>query len=89
MHSIRAVTDDVVEVVFSGNPDGDDLRGIRLDRKVLDAAPGRLEGRTLSELAFDVVHLGIGEPRDPAEFDAADASGVRWLPLSDWIAEIS
>lgn len=87
-HSIRPVTDDVLEVVFSWLVD-DDLRGIRLDRNVLDAATGRLMDHTLEEIAFDVVYLGICEPRDIAEFGAPDATGVRWLPLSDWIEDIS
>jgi hypothetical protein len=29
------------------------------------------------------------EPRGIEEFGAADATGVRWLPLSEWIEEIS
>jgi hypothetical protein len=89
VHAIRPVTDDVLEVVFSGSRDGNDLRGIRLDRRALDAATGRLQGHTLEETAFDVVYLGISEPRNMAAFDAPDASGVRWLPLADWIADIS
>jgi hypothetical protein len=88
VRSIRPVTDDVLEVVFSG-PDGDDRRGMRLDRTVLDAATGRLLGHTLEEIAFDVVYMGICEPRSIEEFGVADATGVRWLPLSDWIEEIS
>ena len=88
VHAIRPVTDDVLEVVFSWLGD-DDRRGIRLDRNVLDAATGRLMDHTLEEIAFDVVYLGICEPRDIAEFGAPDTTGVRWLPLSDWIAEIS
>jgi hypothetical protein len=46
-------------------------------------------GSTLDEIAFDVVLVGICEPRHIAEFGAADRTGVRWLPLSDWIADIS
>ena len=87
-HSIRPVTDDVLEVVFSWLGD-DDLRGLRLDRNVLDVATGRLMNHTLEETAFDVVSLGIREPRDIAEFRAPDTKGVRWLSLSDWIADIS
>ena len=78
----------MLEVVFSG-PGDNDLRGIRLDRQVLDAATGRLMQHTLEEIAFDVVYLGICEPRNIAAFNAADANGVRWLPLSDWIVDIS
>lgn len=88
MRSIRPVTDDVLEIIFSW-PDDDDLRGMRLDRKVFDAATGRMMGSTLDEIAFDVVLMGICEPRDIAEFHAADRTGIRWLPLSDWIADIS
>ena len=88
VHSIRPVADDMLEVVFSG-PGDDELRGMRLDKKVFDAATGRLMGNTLEEIAFDVVYMGICEPRGIEEFGAADATGVRWLPLSDWIEEIS
>jgi hypothetical protein len=88
VHSMRPVTDDVLEIVFSW-PDDDDLRGMRLDRKVFDAATGRLMGSTVDEIAFDAVLMGICEPRDMAEFGAADTTGVRWLPLSDWIEDIS
>src|SRR5580700_2128051 len=88
VHSMRPVTDDVLEVVFSW-PHDDDLRGMRLDRKVFDAATGRLVGSTLEEIAFDVVYMGICEPRPIEEFGAADTTGVRWLRLSDWIEDIS
>ena len=88
VHSIRPVTDDVLEVVFSW-PGDDDLRGMRLDRKAFDTATGRLMHHTLDEIAFDVVNMGIIEPRRIAEFGATDAAGVRWLPLSEWIEEIS
>lgn len=77
----------MLEVVFSV-PGDDDLRGMRLDRKVLDAAPGRLMQSSLEEIAFDVVSMGIREPRRIEEF-CADATGVRWLPLSEWIEDIS
>jgi hypothetical protein len=88
VHSIRPVTDDVLEVVFSW-PGDDDRRGMRLDRNVLDVATGRLTDHTVEETAFDVVYCGICEPRDIKELGAPDATGVRWLPLSDWVAEIS
>lgn len=88
VHSIRPVTDDVLEVIFSW-PDDVDLRGMRLDRNVLDAATGRLMGSKLDEIAFDVFAMGIREPRRIEEFGPADTAGVRWLPLSDWIADVS
>jgi hypothetical protein len=88
VHSIRPVSDDVLEVVFS-LPGDDDLRGMRVDRNVLDAEPGRLRQSSLEEIAFDVVSMGICEPRRIDEFCAADTTGVRWLPLSEWLADIS
>lgn len=41
------------------------------------------------ELAFNVVHLAIGEPRSIEEFSEPDTVDIRWLPLSDWIADVS
>lgn len=88
LHSIRPVADDVLEVVFSMLGD-DDLRGMRLDRKVFDAAAGRLMHSSLEEIAFDVVSMGICEPRRREEFGAADTTGVHWLRLSEWLEDVS
>ena len=85
---IRPTADDVLEVVFSA-PGDNELRGLRVDRQTLEAATGRLAQSSLDEIAFDVVTMGIDEPRPIEEFCVADTSGVRWLRLSDWLADIS
>lgn len=85
---VRPVADDVLEIVFSA-PGDDDERGIRLDRRTIEAARGRLTQSSLDEIAFDVVTMGIGEPRSAEEFTDLDAEGVRWLPLADWLEDIS
>ena len=83
VHSIRPVGDDVFEVVFSVPYDAH-LRGIRLDRKTVEAATGRLMQSSLDEIAFDEVHIGICEPKPIEEFHPADTAGVHWLPLAEW-----
>ncbi len=57
--------------------------GIRLDRRVLDAGSSRLSGASVDELAFDVVVLGLVEPRGDGAGDPASPV-VRWLSLDDW-----
>lgn len=86
--SVRPISDDVLEIVFSV-PGDDDARGIRLDRRIIESSGGRLTQSSLDEIAFDVVAMGICEPRRLEEFRQADTAGVRWLPLSDWLEDIS
>jgi hypothetical protein len=88
VHSIRPVSDHVLEIVFSVRGD-DDLRGIRVERTVIESSDGRVMQSSLDEIAFDVVAMGICEPRRLEEFCEADTAGVRWLPLSDWLEDIS
>ncbi len=88
LHRVTPISDGVLEVVFYGGADVT-LFGLRLEREVLEAATGRLMGCSVEELAFDVVTLGIREPRARESFFPEDAGGVRWLPLSDWIDDIS
>jgi hypothetical protein len=88
VHSVRPISDDVLEIVFSV-PGEDDARGIRLDRRVIESSGGRLMQSSLDEIAFDVVAMGICEPRRLEDFRETDAAGVRWLPLSDWLQDIS
>ncbi|MEX0665749.1 MAG: hypothetical protein WD598_13415 [Acidimicrobiia bacterium] len=88
VHSIRPVGDDVLEVVFSV-PFDTHRRGIRLDRNTVEAARGRLMHSSLEEIAFDVVSMGIREPRPLAEFHSADTAGVHWLKLAEWLEDIS
>ncbi len=78
----------MLEVTFS-TPGDTVLRGMRIDRGVLDATPGRLSGSSLEEIAFDILTTGICEPRDIDEFSIVDEAGVHWLPLADWLADIS
>lgn len=88
VHSVRPSSDDVLEIVFSV-PGDEDERGIRVDRRVIESTGSRLAQSSLDEIAFDVVAMGICEPRRVEEFCEVDPSGVRWLPLSDWLEDIS
>ena len=88
VHSVRPISDDILEIVFSV-PGDDDARGIRVDRRVIESTDGRLMQSSLDEIAFDVVAMGICEPRRLDEFREVDTAGVRWLPLSDWLEDIS
>ncbi len=86
--SVRVVGDDALEITFS-TPYDTDLHGMRVDRKVIETIPSRLMSSSLGEIAFDVVTMGICEPRRNEEFCEADESGVRWLPFLTWLADIS
>jgi len=75
VHSIRPAGDDVLEIVFSV-PYASELRGIRLERPVIENARGRLLDSSLEEIAFNVVQLSIDEPRNIKKFSVADSEGV-------------
>jgi hypothetical protein len=86
IHSVRAVSATAVEIVFSVPGEGT-LRGIRLDLSWVEAASGRIEGSTIEELAFNIVHLGVLEPRSIHEFTVEDTAGVRWLSTENWLED--
>ncbi len=78
-----AVSSQTMQVVYAKASDSI-LRGIRLGSADLRYASARIQASTIEELAFDLVVLGIGEPRPEEEFLPADADGIRWLPASRW-----
>lgn len=84
--SVRSVAGTAVEIVFSV-PGEVTLRGIRLDFSWTEKASGRLKGSTADELAFNVVHLGVLEPRSIDEFTVEDRAGVRWLSTDNWLED--
>lgn len=84
MHSVQADRRDVVDVVYSW-PGEATRRGLRLDLAFVERAPERIRVSTPEELAFDLVVIGILEPRSPDEFQEADANGIRWLPARAWL----
>jgi hypothetical protein len=84
VHSIQTVSSDEVQIVFS-SPDDATLRGVRLDRQAVAAASERVRTSTLDELAFDVVLLGLEEPRSMGDYGEPDEHGVRWLPMVEWL----
>ncbi|WP_347350086.1 hypothetical protein [Intrasporangium sp.] len=60
--------------------------GIMLERGMLNRYD-LLRDRSLPELAFYVVHLGLLEPRDIDDFEPPDTKEVRWLEADRWIPE--
>lgn len=89
VHSVTATSPEEVEIIFSDPTGRPGLRGIRLNSDQVRAAGWRVRTATASNLAFDIVHMGIGEPRALEEFSPPDADGVRWLDIPQWLAEIS
>lgn len=64
-----------------------DVVGLWLHQPQLEHQPF-LRHRTIAELAFYAVHLGILEPRAIEYFDAEDERGVRLLPVSEWVPDM-
>lgn len=84
LQSIRAVTPRRVEVVYRW-PGEDNLRGIQLDLSSVEGASERIRNSTVDELAFDLVVIGLEEPRRIEEFTDSDENGIRWLPTEEWL----
>ena len=94
VHSVRATSPEVVEVIYSSRlvgPDGvthytdPDLKGIRIDFASVQAASQPIRESSIDELASHLILLGIEEPRPLEEFLPPDSNGVRWLPLDRWL----
>lgn len=81
--SVHIGPSQLVEVVYSW-PGERGLRGIRFDPGSVQRTE-RGPGSTAGELAFDVVLVGIEEPRTVEDFSEPDADGVRWLPIEEWL----
>lgn len=86
--SITATSPQEIEVIYSDVADSE-VRGIRVSADLVRSAPPRLRDSSVDELAFDIVTMGICEPRPPEDFLPPDANGVRWLWLPGWLEEIS
>jgi len=86
IHFARAASATIVEIVFSVPGEGA-LRGIRVDLSWVEAASGRLKGSTFEELAFNIVQLGVLEPRSIHEFTVEDTASVRWLSTENWLED--
>ena len=84
VHSIRATSPEVVEVIYTDSL-GTDLKGIRLDLGSVRSGPERIRESSIDELAFDLVLLGLCEPRPIDEFLPPDSDGIRWLPVHRWL----
>jgi hypothetical protein len=89
VHSVAARSPDEVEIIFWAPTETPGLRGIRLSRDQVRGAGWRIRESTIGELAFNIIHLGIDEPRALDEFSPPDPHGVRWLDIPPWLAEIS
>lgn len=84
LQSVRATSPQAVEVIYSW-PGEETLRGIRLHLASVEAASWRIRASTAGELAFDLVAVGMQEPRPLEEFSEPDENGIRWLPTSAWL----
>lgn len=84
LQSVHAASPTAVEVVWAC-AGRDALRGLRLLQRDVRAASERIRESDPRELAFDLVLVGMQEPRASEEFTAPDADGVRWLPVEAWL----
>lgn len=84
VRSVRAVSSSTVEVVWSC-ADENALRGLRLQRSDVRSSSTRIQQSDPKELAFDLVLVGVQEPRAREEFTAPDGDGIRWLPTDAWL----
>ncbi|HWT32710.1 MAG TPA: hypothetical protein VN107_03035, partial [Microbacterium sp.] len=76
---------DTVEFLYRQPWDGK-LRGLRVT--ATDIEPdSRLAGRSLDEIAFLLVYVGILEPKADDEFEPPDSNGIWWSTSRDWLLE--
>lgn len=88
LYSVRAVSPNVVEIIHS-DPGGRGVRGIRIDRTSVLSARERISDSSIVELAFDLVYIGMEEPKPEEDFLPPDLDGVTWLRLARWLDENS
>jgi hypothetical protein len=88
VHRVRATSREEVEVVYS-DWTNTELRGFRISAPLVQSAPWRIRESSVGELAFDIRTTVIDEPRAPDDFLSPDTDGVRWLPWSRWLEEVS
>ena len=84
LQSVQVVTPSCVEIVYWW-PGEDTLRGIRLDVSSMESASERIRTSSVDELAFDLVAIGMQEPRRIEEFTHPDENAIRWLPTETWL----
>lgn len=88
LYSVTAASSEVVEIVHS-DPAGRGLRGIRIDQTSVLSARERISESSIDELAFDLVCIGMEEPKPEEDFLPPDDHGVTWLRLDRWLDENS
>ena len=88
VHWVRATSPEEVEVVYSDWANTERL-GFRLSASLVQSAPWRIRDSSIDELAFDIRTTVICEPRAPDNFLPPDTNGVRWLPWSQWLEEVT
>jgi len=88
LHSIRALSSEEVELIFSIAYDGA-LRGMRIDLDSVKAARWRISESSIDGLAWDLVNIWFDEPRVMDEFSPPDEDGVRWFAVAKWFDEVS
>ena len=88
VHWVRATSPEEVEVVYS-DWTNTEPRGFRIRAPLVRSAPWRVRESTVDELAFDIRTTVINEPRAPDDFLSPDTNGVRWLPWSRWLEEVT
>jgi hypothetical protein len=85
---VRATSPEEVEVVYS-DWTNTELRGFRISARLVQSAPWRIRESSVDELAFDIRTTVINEPRAADDFLSPDTNGVRWLPWSRWLEEVT
>lgn len=88
VHWVRATSPEEVEVVYSDWANTERL-GFRISAPLVQSAPWRIRESSVDELAFDIRTTVICEPRAPDDFLSPDTNGVRWLPWSQWVEEVT
>lgn len=83
LERVDVVSPEVVEVIYRW-PEDVIRRGLRLSLNDVEQSE-RMRGSTPGEVAFDLVRIGMQEPRPVEELSSPDAAGVHWLPASAWI----
>src|SRR4051794_6949297 len=84
---VTAPTPVSIELVFK-HPGDVHLRGMRLNVEAVRQGPERIRESSVDELAFDLIHMGICEPRALREFLPPDKNGIAWLPIDEWLDEV-
>lgn len=87
LYAVRVISDDEIAIVFADGPNRP-LKGIRLDRQAVRSGPERIRVSSLSEIAFDLVVMGICEPRLARYFLPPDEEGISWMSAERWLDDV-